>query len=249
MVSAPSSARLAESGPPTSSPRSKISSGGESWASSSPPSTRGSIDRATGKRIKKVARDTKWKARYTDPIGKDRRKTFTRKADAEKFLERIGTHMQKGDWIDPEGDKSRFDDWVDVWWKTTIKLAPSTRRGYDKILRLYLRPRFSGRKINSIDWVEVELIRHLAARTGPQPEESSRDDLRSRSIMKTAMKARVIRENPAAGHSMPSKRKRTQVLTMQQVDLLVEHTDERYRSAVWLLALAGLRPLSSAGFG
>ena len=36
------SARLAESGPPTSTPRSLISSGGESWASSSPPSTRGS---------------------------------------------------------------------------------------------------------------------------------------------------------------------------------------------------------------
>jgi integrase len=66
-------------------------------------------------------------------------------------------------------------------------------------------------------------------------------------IMKTAMKARVIRENPAAGHSMPTARKRTKVLTMQQVDLLVERTDERYRTAVWLLALAGLRPSELCG--
>jgi integrase len=34
---------------------------------------------------------------------------------------------------------------------------------------------------------------------------------------------------------------------MQQVDLLVEHTDERYRTAVWLLALAGLRPSELCG--
>ena len=60
--------------------------------------------------------------------------------------------------------------------------------------------------------------------------------------MKTALRGRVIRENPAAGHSMPTRRQRTPVLTMQQVDALVACTDVRYRSAIWLLVLAGLRP-------
>ncbi len=204
-------------------------------------------DRATGRQVKKGTRDTKWKARYTDPAGKDRSKTFARKADAEKFLERIGTDMQKSEWIDPRADKSRFDDWVDVWWKTTIKLAPSTRRGYDKILRIHLRPRFSGRKINSIDWVEVELYATSLLEQGLSPKTVRETLSVLAQIMKTAMKARVIRENPAAGHSMPTARKRTKVLTMRQVDLLVEHTDERYRTAVWLLALAGLRPSELCG--
>lgn len=206
-----------------------------------------SIDRATGRRVKKGARDTKWKARYTDPAGKDRSKTFPRKADAEKFLERIGTDMQKGEWIDPRADKSRFDDWVEVWWKTTVKLAPSTRRGYDKILRNHLRPRFGGRKINSIDWVEVELYATALLEDGLSPKTVRETLSVLAQIMKTAMKARVIRENPAVGHSMPTARKRTKVLTMQQVDLLVEHTDARYRTAVWLLALAGLRPSELCG--
>lgn len=146
-------------------------------------------DAKSGTRTKKAARGSKWKARYTDPAGRDRRRTFERKMDAEKFLERIGTEMQTSEWIDPKTTKSRFDDWVEVWWKTTVKLAPSTRWGYEKMLRLYLRPKFDGRKINSIEWLEVELFaaslleKKLSAKT-------VRETLSVLSlIMKTAMRA------------------------------------------------------------
>jgi hypothetical protein len=66
--------------------------------------------------------------------------------------------MQKGEWVDPRADKSRFDEWADTWWATTVKLAPSTRRGYERMLRVHLTPRFSGRNLNSIDWFGVELL-------------------------------------------------------------------------------------------
>ena len=204
-------------------------------------------DAKSGTRKKKAARGSKWKARYTDPAGRDRRRTFERKMDAEKFLERIGTEMQTSEWIDPKTTKSRFDDWVEVWWKTTVKLAPSTRRGYEKMLRLYLRPKFDGRKINSIEWLEVELFatslleRELSAKT-------VRETLSVLSlIMKTAMRTRVIRENPAAGHTMPSRRQRTQILDMPEIVSLVAHTEERYRPAIWLLVLAGLRASELCG--
>jgi integrase len=205
------------------------------------------IDPSTGKRVKKAGRGTKWKARYTDPAGRDRRKTFARKLDAEKFLERIGTQMQTGEWVDPKGSKSRFDDWADVWWQTTVKLAPSTRRGYEKMLRLYLRPQFGGRKINSIDWLEVELFATSMIEEGLSAK-TARETVSVLSlIMQTAMRARVIRENPAAGHSLPSKKQRTQILTMPQIVKLVEHTEKRYQPAIWLLALAGLRASELCG--
>ena len=204
-------------------------------------------DSQSGTRTKKAARGTRWKARYTDPLGKDRRRTFERKIDAEKFLERIGTEMQSSEWIEPKATKSRFDDWADVWWKTTVKLAPSTRRGYEKMLRLYLHPQFDGRKINSIEWLEIELFatsmleKDLSTKT-------VRETLSVLSlIMKTAMRARVIRENPAAGHTMPSRRKQTQILDMPEIVGLVAHTEERYRPVVWLLVLAGLRASELCG--
>lgn len=204
-------------------------------------------DSPSGARTKKPSRGTKWKARYSDPGGKDRRRTFDRKIDAEKFLERIGTEMQTGDWIDPKASKTRFDDWAEVWWKTTVKLAPSTRRGYERMLRLYLEPRFGGRKINSIEWLEVELLGTSLLELGLSPK-TTRETLSVLSlIMKTAMRARVIRENPAAGHTMPTKRQRKQVLTMPEIDRLISHVDDRYRPAVWLLVLAGLRTSELCG--
>ena len=201
----------------------------------------------SGRRRKKGDRDTKWKARYTDPSGKDRSRTFARKVDAEKFLERIGSQMQHGEWIDPRANKTRFEEWVEVWWKTTIKLAPSTRRGYDKLLRVHLLPAFKGRKITSIDWVEVELFATTKLEEGLSPKTVREIISVLSQVMKTAIKARALRENPAAGHSMPTKRLRTPVLTMAEADRLVASADERYRTAIWLLVLAGLRPSELCG--
>jgi hypothetical protein len=52
-------------------------------------------------------RDTKWRARFRDLNGRSRSKTFDRKIDAERFLAGAITDMA-----------------------TTVKLAPTTRRGY-----------------------------------------------------------------------------------------------------------------------
>lgn len=202
---------------------------------------------AAGRRQKKGMRDARWKARYTDPSGRDRSRTFARKLDAERFLERIGTDMQKGEWIDPRANKIRFEEWVEVWWKTTVKLAPSTRRGYDKVLRIHLLPAFKGRKLASIDWVEVELFATSMLERGLSAKTVRETVSVLSQVMKTAMKARALRENPAAGHSLPTRRQRTPVLTMAEVDKLVANTDERYKTAIWLLVLAGLRPSELCG--
>jgi integrase len=65
--------------------------------------------------------------------------------------------------------------------------------------------------------------------------------------MQTAMRARVLREKPAAGHSIPHRRKRVRVLTMAEIDQLATHADERYRAAIWLLALTGVRTSERLG--
>jgi hypothetical protein len=80
------------------------------------------------------------------------------------------------------------------------------------MLRLYLRPRFDGRKINSIEWLEVELFATSLLEQGLSTK-TIREILSVLSlIMKTAVRARVIRENPAAGYTLPSRKRRTQIL-------------------------------------
>ena len=200
-----------------------------------------------GKKRKKAARDTSWRARYIDPSGRARGKTFPRKYDAEQFLAQNTTSIQHGDWADPALRRTRFSEWADVWWATTPKLAPSTRRGYERMLRIYIRPVFDDRPIASIDWNEVELFIAKLVNEKLSPKTVRHAVSILTLVMQTAMRSKAIRENPAVGHTINIPRTRPNVLTMEQVHSLVDHTDERYQPVVWLLVLAGLRSSELCG--
>jgi integrase len=110
-----------------------------------------------------------------------------------------------------------------------------------------VRPTFGGRRLASIDWLEVELFVASLVERGLSPK-TCREAVSVLSlIMKTAVRAKVIRENPASGHSIPVRRRRAPVLTMEQVHQLVDAADPRYVPAIWLLVLAGLRPSELCG--
>ena len=65
-----------------------------------------------------------------------------------------------------------------------------------------------------------------------------------------AVKAKALNTNPAAGHRAQVQRRTMQegdVLDMAQVLQLVAHVRDAYKPALWLLALAGLRPSELCG--
>lgn len=72
----------------------------------------------------------RWRARYRDVHGRTRSRTFTRKLDAERFLERNGTGDAAERVDRPVGRRTSFNEWADAWWPTTSKVRPNTRRGY-----------------------------------------------------------------------------------------------------------------------
>ena len=59
--------------------------------------------------------------------------------------------------------------------------------------------------------------------------------------------ARVIRDNPAAGHHIKVARQRGQVLPLDQLLRLVENTRADYRLAVLVLVYTGMRPSELCG--
>jgi hypothetical protein len=100
--------------------------------------------------------NSRWRARYRDPDGRPRSQTFDRKGDAERFLQRNGTDIQRGEWIDPHLRRLLFTEWADLWWETTIKLRPTTRRGYWQILTNHVLPEFGHRPLSAIDFMDIE---------------------------------------------------------------------------------------------
>ena len=89
----------------------------------------GSIDKLSNGR---------WRARYRDPGGRSRSRTFDRKAEAERFLATTATDMHRGDWVDPKLRRARFDEWADAFEDGLVRLAPTTARRYPQIDRLFL---------------------------------------------------------------------------------------------------------------
>jgi excisionase family DNA binding protein len=72
-------------------------------------------------------------ARYTDPSGRERAKSFTRKKDAERFLTGIENDKPRGTWTDPALGRVALADWYAPWrrqrWSFVPTPRPATRQG------------------------------------------------------------------------------------------------------------------------
>jgi hypothetical protein len=55
---------------------------------------------------------TTYRVRYRDPAGHQRSKVFTRKADAQRFLNETETAKLRGTWTDPSLGRVLFRDWL-----------------------------------------------------------------------------------------------------------------------------------------
>lgn len=192
----------------------------------------------------------RWRARYRDKTGRSHSKTFDRRADAQSYLDDVGHDMRRGQWIDPKLARIPFEQWADRWWTTTTKLRPTTRRGYWGILQHHVRPYFEGWPLSDISYIDVEeFITHLLGQ-GLSPK-YTRDCVSVLSlVLKSAVRANVRKDNPAADHNIPIPRRKLHegdVLSMEQIHQLVAHVKDPYKPAVWLLMLAGLRPAELCG--
>jgi integrase len=193
----------------------------------------------------------RYRARFRDPSGRTRSVTFDRLDDARRFLAGTDGGLVRGEFIDPAQARTSFDHWAEAWWATTNGLRPSTRRSYRGNLDRHVLAYFGGRKVGSIDYAAAELF--LADRRdkglGPKVVRECLSVLSL--VLKFAVKARALGENPAAGHEIVVRRKKLRegdgVLSMEQVHQLIGHIPDRYKPAVWLLVFAGLRPAELCG--
>ncbi len=97
----------------------------------------------------------RFKARYRGPDGRERARTFERKADAARFLSSVETDKARGEWSDPRLARVSLADWAGHWLGTTVHLKPKTRAGYESLLRAHVLPAFGRSPMGGIQPVEV----------------------------------------------------------------------------------------------
>jgi hypothetical protein len=57
-----------------------------------------------------------YSVRYRDPAGHSRRKVFSRKVDAERWLHENETAKGNNAWVDPAAGRVRLGEWAERWY-------------------------------------------------------------------------------------------------------------------------------------
>ncbi|MHB1447189.1 MAG: tyrosine-type recombinase/integrase [Acidimicrobiales bacterium] len=113
-------------------------------------------------------RNGRYRAKYRDPLGRQRSKTFTRKADADRFVREIQVEMERGRWVDPAGAEMPLAVWAEDFMSPARRLAPTTQQTYRRDLDRYIVPRFGAYRLGRLpadeieNWLNDEIARGLA---------------------------------------------------------------------------------------
>jgi integrase len=192
--------------------------------------------------IRKAKTGRGWEARYRDPLGDERARTFRTKRDAELFVARQSADIQRGDFLDPRLARTTFEQWAEEWLSTTVHLKPKTQAGYESILRGRVLPTFGRARIASIEQVDVRRFVAELTQAGDEPGTVRNTFNVLRLVFATAVASGATRSNPCNGVRMPkSTRAEMLFLDAPQVLDLAETITPRFRTLVMFAAYTGLR--------
>ena len=95
-------------------------------------------------------------ARWVDPDGGERSKSFARKIDAEKHLTLIESSKLRGDYVDPNLGKTTFGEYAEKVLSLKVNQRATTHARDEWAFRLMILPAFSNRQLIDIDVVDVK---------------------------------------------------------------------------------------------
>src|SRR5438132_190497 len=115
------------------------------------------------------ASDSAWRARYRGPDGRERSKTFDRKADAENWLTGRESAKLRGEWIDPTAGRIRLIDFATEWMAGVVHLRPSTRNRYQSLLKVHIEPALGQAPLSMISPHDVRGFASAMLQAGLSP--------------------------------------------------------------------------------
>lgn len=143
-----------------------------------------------------------WRARYRDPDGRERSRTFARRIDAERWLTSVEHAKLSGGYVDPANGRVRFDEWATEWLDTPGK-RPSALARDETIVRVHLLPTLGNRAIGTITPADVQgLVTAWTAKSAPRTVRRQYGVLRA--ILNAAVANELVVRSPCRGIRMPA---------------------------------------------
>jgi integrase len=182
----------------------------------------------------------RWVARYVDPEGRERARTFSKKSDAERFLAATEYSVNTGGYIDPTLGKITVGKWYETWVASQGHLKASSFARYKSSYVTHIAKRWGDVPVASITTSAVQSwCTSVAASSSPSAAIKAHRVL---SLMLTlaVQDGRIVR-NPAEAVRLPREiQVERRYLTHQQVFDLADAAN-RDRLLVLFLAYSGCR--------
>jgi len=187
-----------------------------------------------------VGREPRYDVNYREPDGRKRRKTFTKKVDAEAFAKAVETDKIRGAYIDPDAGRITFKKYAEEW-LTNQTFEPTTREQVALRLRLHVYPVLGSKMLSQIKPSTIQ-----AWLSGLSGAASYRRVILANvsTILSAAVDDERISKNPCkAGSVRPPKREDHKVVpwTVERVAAVREAMPDQWRIALDLAVGLGLR--------
>jgi integrase len=181
-----------------------------------------------------------WRARYRDNEGKEHAKHFERKIDAQKWLNGVTAAVVTGTYVDPSAGKVSLESYYRVWaarqiWET------GTHRAMDLSVRTCA---FVDSELRQVRRSHVESWIKAMSAAGLAPLTIHGRVRNVRSVLRAAVRDRVIASDPSEGVSLPRKRRADMAMDIpapDEVGALYEAAEDWFKPVVALAAFAGMR--------
>ncbi len=186
-------------------------------------------------------RNNRWQARFRGPDRRERSKTFDRKIDAEQWLIKQASEIQRGLWFDPTAGQITFGEWWPIYMSRANK-RPSTVARDEGAARKWLLPHLEHVPLAAITTTMVDRIISDMQAAGLAPS-SVRTFY---GVLQGAMTAAVdddrIARSPCRRRDLKvERRKDPRFISIDEIHHLASIIDPRYRALVYLAGVVGLR--------
>jgi integrase len=191
-----------------------------------------SIDRRT---------DGRYRARWREyPGGPQKTRHFTRKGDAERFLDAVRGDMAHGTYVDPASGKLLFRDYAEQWRAIQVHRT-GTSIQVESYLRLHAYPTLGQRQIGALRRSDIQAwVKDQSRVLAPNSVELVYRWVST--IFKAAVGDRLIASSPCVGITLPKGNDAEVVpLSVSEVEAMVAAVPDRYRAPIVFAAGMGLR--------
>jgi integrase len=197
-----------------------------------------------GRRVRtsRYGKGNRWQARYLDPDGHERTRTFARKQEAERFVVTVRADVLRGAYVDPAAGKVTFAEFAERWLAAQT-FDESSREATELRLRRHASRHFGHRELRSIKPSVIQAwLRKLQQELAPSYVRTVFTNVSS--VFNAAVDDGLITTNPCrAGSVKLPKRDQHKIepWPIDQVEAVLAALPDRYRAVGVVAAGCGLR--------